>query len=96
VDPTEETALVSGGLFRWVRNPIFTSMLLLLAGLALIAPAAPSVASFFVALAGLELQVRLVEEPYVSRVHGEAYRAYAARVGRFLPCIGRLRDARRA
>jgi protein-S-isoprenylcysteine O-methyltransferase Ste14 len=38
----------------------------------------------------LELQVRAVEEPYLIRSHGDAYRAYAARVGRFLPGIGRL------
>ena len=34
--------------------------------------------------------MRFVEEPYLRRAHGEAYRAYAARVGRFLPRIGRL------
>src|SRR2546423_7851849 len=28
VDDTERTALVTGGPFRWVRNPIYTSMLL--------------------------------------------------------------------
>ena len=39
---------------------------------------------------GLELQVRAVEEPYLLRTHGDAYRAYAARVGRFLPGVGRF------
>jgi protein-S-isoprenylcysteine O-methyltransferase Ste14 len=40
-----------------------------------------------------EAQVRLVEEPYLLGVHGDAYRAYAARVGRFSPGLGhRLRD----
>ena len=39
---------------------------------------------------GLELQVRSVEEPYLLRTHGDAYRAYASRVGRFVPGIGRL------
>jgi protein-S-isoprenylcysteine O-methyltransferase Ste14 len=34
--------------------------------------------------------VRLVEEPYLERVHGEAYRAYAERTGRFVPRIGRV------
>jgi protein-S-isoprenylcysteine O-methyltransferase Ste14 len=50
-----------------------------------------------VALAGLaalwlalEIQVRLVEEPYLLRTHGDAYREYAARVGRFVPGLGRL------
>ena len=34
---------------------------------------------------------RLVEEPYLHRVHGTAYDRYAARTGRFLPWIGRQR-----
>lgn len=45
----------------------------------------------FVALvAALEVQTRAVEEPYLLAVHGETYAAYAARVGRFAPRIGRL------
>jgi protein-S-isoprenylcysteine O-methyltransferase Ste14 len=40
--------------------------------------------------AALELQTRAVEEPYLLRTHGEAYAAYAARVGRFVPGLGRL------
>jgi protein-S-isoprenylcysteine O-methyltransferase Ste14 len=36
------------------------------------------------------LQVRAVEEPYLLSVHGDAYATYAARVGRFVPGVGRL------
>ena len=32
-----------------------------------------------------------VEEPCLRRIHGDAYRRYAAGTGRFLPRIGRLR-----
>ena len=39
---------------------------------------------------GLELHVRRVEEPYLLRTHGDAYRTYAASAGRFVPGIGRL------
>jgi protein-S-isoprenylcysteine O-methyltransferase Ste14 len=38
----------------------------------------------------VELQTRLVEEPYLTRSHGEAYLDYARRAGRFVPRIGRL------
>jgi protein-S-isoprenylcysteine O-methyltransferase Ste14 len=34
--------------------------------------------------------IRAVEAPYLLRVHGPAYAAYAARTGRFLPGVGRL------
>lgn len=90
VDPAERTALVARGLFRFARNPIFTSMLLVLAGVATLLPGVLSATAFLAGLIGLELQVRLVEEPYLLRVHGEAYRAYARQVGRFAPFLGRL------
>ena len=90
VDARESTELVSSGLFRFSRNPIFTSMLSFLAGLALLLPNAVSALAFLTALTGLELQVRLVEEPYLMSIHREAYARYAARVGRFLPFIGRM------
>ena len=41
-------------------------------------------------IAGLEIQVRLVEEPHLIRTHGEAYLAWARGVGRFVPGLGRL------
>jgi protein-S-isoprenylcysteine O-methyltransferase Ste14 len=90
VDADERTALVASGPFRWVRNPIYTSMLLGMAGVALLTPnlvAAVAVAALVVAL---ELQVRRVEEPHLLRVHRGVYQAYAAHTGRFLPGIGRL------
>jgi protein-S-isoprenylcysteine O-methyltransferase Ste14 len=41
-------------------------------------------------LIALQLQVRVVEEPYLAATHGDTYRPYAATTGRFLPGIGRL------
>ena len=40
---------------------------------------------------GIQIQVRLVEEPHLIATHGDPYRSYAARTGRFLPMIGRMR-----
>jgi protein-S-isoprenylcysteine O-methyltransferase Ste14 len=91
VDPQARTPLVTHGPFRIVRNPILTCTAATAIGLALMVPnvlAILMLVAFFVAI---ELQVRLVEEPYLERVHGDAYRAYAARTGRFLPGIGLLR-----
>jgi protein-S-isoprenylcysteine O-methyltransferase Ste14 len=90
VDRAEVTELVTSGPFRAVRNPIFSGMLLFWAGLALVAPNIASLLAPFVALAGVEVQVRLVEEPYLLATHGERYRAYAARAGRLVPWLGRL------
>lgn len=91
VDPDERTALVARGPFRLVRNPIFTSMLLAAAGLVVLAPSVVGVVALAMLLAGLELQVRGVEEPYLVAAHGSAYLGYAARTGRFLPGVGLLK-----
>jgi protein-S-isoprenylcysteine O-methyltransferase Ste14 len=93
VDETERTALVSGGAFRVIRNPIFTAVATALLGLTLMVPNTIAVAGLAAAIVGIEIQVRLVEEPYLHRFHGAAYDDYASRVGRFLPVIGRLRSA---
>ena len=90
VDRTARTTLVSAGPFRFVRNPIFTWMTVASAGLALMTPNVLALASFAALVVALEIQVRAVEEPYLLRVHGEAYRRYAAATGRFVPRIGRL------
>src|SRR4029077_4732083 len=90
VRETERTSLVSGGPFRWVRNPIYSSMLLAALGLALAAPNVLSVLALLALLIALELQVRWVEEPYLTRAHGTSYRDYASRIGRFVPGWGRF------
>ena len=91
VDPGERTELVTSGPFALVRNPIFSGMLPASLGLALMVPNAVALLSLIALLTALEIQVRLVEEPYLLGVHGERYTGYAARVGRFVPGVGRLR-----
>lgn len=85
VDGTQRTELVTTGVFAWVRNPIFTAMLIATVGLALLIPNAVSVAALVVLAAALEVQVRLVEEPYLAGIHGAAYERYRSATGRFLP-----------
>jgi protein-S-isoprenylcysteine O-methyltransferase Ste14 len=89
VDPGERTDLVTTGPFALVRNPIFSAMLPTALGLTLLVPSWVAIAGLVGLLLALELQVRVVEEPYLRSVHGEAYDRYAARVGRFVPAIGR-------
>lgn len=88
VDPAARTDLVTDGVFGSVRNPIFTAMLVATAGLALLVPNLVSAAAFVVLIAALEIQVRLVEEPYLRATHGPAYDTYRATVGRFVPRLG--------
>ena len=94
VNHTERTDLVTTGLCGLVRNPIFTAMWAALAGLTLMALTPLTVSALVCLVLAVELQVRVVEEPYLAGTHGEAYDSYARRVGRFLPAVGRVRCRR--
>lgn len=89
VDPEERTALVTDGAFGIVRNPIFSAMLLSSAGLALLTPNIVSLVATVTLAVAVQLQVRVVEEPYLARQHGAAFSVYAARTGRFVPRFAR-------
>jgi protein-S-isoprenylcysteine O-methyltransferase Ste14 len=88
VDPTETTTLVRQGVFGLVRNPIFTAMLIFGLGIALITPNVVAIVGFVLLVVTIEIQVRVVEEPYLSTKHGATYREYTASVGRFIPGVG--------
>lgn len=90
VDEDERTELVTDGPFAVVRNPIFAAMLPTSLGLVLLVPNVVALIALAALWAALEIQVRLVEEPYLLRAHGAPYRDYAARVGRFVPGLGRI------
>lgn len=90
VDPAATTRLVTTGPFRLVRNPVLTCMAVTELGLALIVPNVLAAMMLVAFIVSMQIQVRLVEEPYLARVHGKDYRRFAARTGRFLPWLGRL------
>ncbi len=90
VSDDQGTDLITGGWFRLCRNPIYTAMVVGWTGFALMVPTWLAFAAVVVIAVGLELQVRVVEEPYLIRTHGDEYRGYASRVGRFVPRIGRI------
>jgi protein-S-isoprenylcysteine O-methyltransferase Ste14 len=90
VNPEETTDLVTSGPFTLVRNPVFSTTVVSFAGLTLLAPNIVALIGFVLVLIAVELQVRVVEEPYLRRVHGEAYTGYGRRVGRFVPGLGRF------
>ena len=70
VDESERTELVTDGPFSVARNPIFAAMIPASLGLALMVPSAVAIAGLVALFLALELQVRVVEEPYLRRAHG--------------------------
>ncbi len=83
IDTETKTKLVTTGLFRFSRNPVFTGMLLSLAGLFL---AKPDVVTLFFLLTAyllIQVQVRL-EEAFLLQQHGIVYQQYQLKTRRFL------------
>ena len=82
--------LVTAGLYRFCRNPIFLALLVFVGGYVMLLPTRLSLALLLGACIGVRLQVA-AEEAYLLAAYGDTYRDYARRVGRFLPRVGRLR-----
>jgi protein-S-isoprenylcysteine O-methyltransferase Ste14 len=84
--PTNEPtrALVTTGIHRWTRNPIYLGMFLIYAGIG-IGVRSPSILLLTLPLS-LTIRYGVVgrEEAYLERRFGDAYRDYKARVRRWL------------
>jgi protein-S-isoprenylcysteine O-methyltransferase Ste14 len=84
IDRQTAGGLVTGGLYRRLRHPIYSGMLLITVGLAALTADVVSVAVAASAVVALHLQARLEEEFLLAR-HGGEYAAYKAATGRFWP-----------
>jgi protein-S-isoprenylcysteine O-methyltransferase Ste14 len=88
MDPGERTELVTRGLYRFCRNPIYLGLQLALAAFCLLLPGYFSLGLLVLGAMLLHVQARL-EESYLLERHGRSYAEYCTRVGRFLPFTGR-------
>ncbi len=76
--------LVVGGLYRFSRNPMYVTVLLILMGWAWAFASTPLwIYAAGVALA-FHLRVVFGEEPWLAKQHGQAWTDYASRVRRWL------------
>ena len=83
IDRNTPGALVTGGIFARTRNPIYVALDLITCGTFLVLGRAIFLA-LALALAGLlHYQIRR-EEAYLAGKYGDAYRAYCARIGRYV------------
>ena len=83
IDESESTELVKNGLFARSRNPIFLVMMLTMTGLFLVLPNAMTLLAAVVSWVVISVQIRL-EEDFLTKQHGQAYRDYCQKVGRWV------------
>ena len=75
--------LVTSGLYRYSRNPMYIGVLLILAGWALVTGAAVLGYYALVVAVAFHLRVLLYEEPVLARLFGAAWKTYNSAVRRW-------------
>ena len=77
------TALVTDGIFGWLRNPMYVGLTLLLTGLSIALASDWMLVMTIVFMPVIHFGVVRREERYLEAKFGNAYRAYKARVPRY-------------
>ena len=85
VDESEQTELVTTGIYSLIRNPIYSGVMLFVIGLLFLLPNIYMLLSILIGYLSIELHVRYVEEPYLLRLHGSDFKNYMNKTGRYLP-----------
>ena len=83
VAPTEK--LVVGGLYRWVRNPMYVAVASVVGGQALLFGSLTLVAYLVALWVTFYAFVHFYEEPKLAATYGEEYRAYRRAVPAWIP-----------
>ncbi|HSJ31813.1 MAG TPA: isoprenylcysteine carboxylmethyltransferase family protein, partial [Longimicrobiales bacterium] len=83
MDPPKH--LVETGPYRWVRNPMYLGLGLLLLGEAILLGSVRILVLIAVLFALLHAFITWYEEPALERKFGDDYRAYRKRVHRWIP-----------
>jgi protein-S-isoprenylcysteine O-methyltransferase Ste14 len=78
------TQLITDGMFRHVRHPIYAFSMALMLCSVLIVPTLPMALVAAVHIVLMNLKARN-EERHLLRTHGEPYQRYVRRTGRFVP-----------
>ena len=88
--PKTTGELKTSGLYRIVRHPIYTALLLVGLGLAIRGASEWHVVVLLALVVLLQVKARAEEAMLLKKFQG--YAPYAARVGRFVPGVGTIRN----
>jgi protein-S-isoprenylcysteine O-methyltransferase Ste14 len=83
----EQHRLITHGVYRWIRHPMYSALLLYSLGQALVIPnwvAGPSNLVAFAVLFALRVRA---EEKMMAEQFGDEYAAYTARTKRLVPRV---------
>jgi protein-S-isoprenylcysteine O-methyltransferase Ste14 len=83
IDTETQTELITTGLFKFSRNPIFFGMIISLLGLFLITPNALTSIFLILGYVLIQIQIRL-EEEFLTKQHQQAYLTYKQKVRRLI------------
>jgi protein-S-isoprenylcysteine O-methyltransferase Ste14 len=81
--PREATALKTGGLYRFSRNPVYVGLHLTTLAAVVYAPH-PAVLLLFAVAVAVHHRIILAEERFLDGAFGQEWRVYARRVRRYL------------
>ena len=92
VAPDQKTELVTTGLYKYIRHPIYAVSILLMLCTVVVVPT-----GLVVVMAAIHITMMIMkarnEERFLLGVHGAAYEQYCLRAGRFFPRLGSATSA---
>jgi protein-S-isoprenylcysteine O-methyltransferase Ste14 len=83
IDPPK--TLIVRGLYRYVRNPMYVGVLLVLGGELILFPSRQFLLYILVCFTVVNVFVLLYEEPVLGKKFGDSYAEYRRRVPRWIP-----------
>lgn len=78
------SSLVTSGVYRWTRNPMYVAVLLILSGWTVGFESSTLALYTLTMLVVFHLRILLHEEPWLARTFGDAWTNYRTRVRRWL------------
>ena len=78
------SSLVTSGMYRWTRNPMYLGLALAYAGVAILLDSLPAMILLPLVLAAIQVGVIAKEEAYLERAFGDGYSAYKQTVRRWI------------